>query len=107
MAAPAARGCDATGIESFSHSPQRGRACLLSFFDNRQYVRGVLICAGLDCSHRALTGLVELRAPEGDAARLSRRKSLSGPRRYQRALFLCESRKEVKHKRIDVCAQLG
>ena len=96
MPSPAACRHDASGIERFCYSPQRCCPGLLSFPDNGQNVRGVLISASLDGRNSIYTGLGELRAPESDAARLSSRKSLSGPRRYQGALFLGQRGKEVQ-----------
>jgi hypothetical protein len=66
----------------------------------------VLISAGLDRGNRTLTGLGELRAPKSNAAGLSSRKGLSGPRRYQGAFLLRESGKEMQHERINISPQL-
>ena len=67
----------------------------------------MLISTGLDGGHSALTGLGELGAPKSDAARLSSRKSLSGPRRYQGAFFLRKGREEMQNEWVDVSAQLS
>ena len=91
MPSPAARRRYAASIESFRHGSQGGRPCPLRFLNDRQDVCCVLVCAGFDRGNGALTGLVELRAPKNDTARLSSRKGLSGPRGYQGALFLSES----------------
>ena len=73
---PAAPRLDASSVERFRHSPQRRRASLLGFSDDRQDVRDVLICASLErpTAHepRRALGLPRIKLGTRGLARLAR-----------------------------------